>query len=66
MDIGIQHANQTKAEIPICTCDESWEALPRRLRGRGDWLLSRGRIKDAEMMFDAATEIEGLRIRCDR
>lgn len=66
MDIDIQHASQTKAEISICACDESWEALPGRLRGRGDWLLSRGRIKDAELMFDAATEIEGLRIRCDR
>lgn len=41
--------------------EKSWEALPIRLRGRGDWLLKRGRIKDAELMFDAAAEIEGLR-----
>lgn len=39
----------------------SWKALPDRLRGRGDWLKGRGRIKDAELMFDAATEIEGAR-----
>jgi hypothetical protein len=31
------------------------------LRGRGDWLKQRGRIKDAELMYDAALEIEGLR-----
>lgn len=39
----------------------SWEALPQRLRGRGDWLRERGRIKDAELMYDAALEIDGLR-----
>lgn len=41
----------------------SWAALPQRLRGRGDWLIERGRFKDAELMFDAATEIDGLRAR---
>lgn len=40
---------------------EGWRELPQRLRGRGDFLLKQGRIKDAELMFDAATEIEGLR-----
>lgn len=50
-------------EKPISQSDENWEAMPQRLRGRGDWLLQRGRIKDAELMFDAATEIEGLRTR---
>lgn len=39
----------------------SWKALPDRLRGRGDWLKARGRVRDAELMFDAATEIEGVR-----
>ena len=39
----------------------SWAAMPQRLRGRGDWLKERGRIKDAELMYDAATEIDGLR-----
>ena len=41
--------------------ENSWQALPACLRGRGDWLKQRGRIKDAELMYDAATEIEGLR-----
>ena len=41
--------------------ENSWQALPHRLRGRGDWLRQRGRIKDAELMYDAALEIEGLR-----
>ena len=41
--------------------ENSWQALPDRLRGRGDWLRQRGRIKDAELMYDAALEIEGLR-----
>lgn len=40
---------------------EDWKALPARLRARGDWLKERSRIKDAELMYDAATEIEGLR-----
>lgn len=48
-------------ETPISHTDENWKALPQRLRGRGDWLLERGRIKDAELMFDAATEIEVMR-----
>ena len=48
-------------ESKLSHCDENWEALPQRLRGRGDWLLQRGRIKDAELMYDAATEIEQLR-----
>ena len=39
----------------------SWQVLPDRLRGRGDWLKQRGRIKDAELMYDAACEIEVLR-----
>jgi hypothetical protein len=41
--------------------ENSWQILPDRLRGRGDWLKQRGRIKDAELMYDAACEIEGLR-----
>ena len=41
--------------------ENSWQALPDRLRGRADWLKQRGRIKDAELMYDAACEIEGLR-----
>ena len=41
--------------------DESWRALPERLRERGDWMLKRKNIKDAELMFDAATEIAYLR-----
>ena len=49
-------------EVPISHADENWDALPRRLRGRGDWLIERGRVKDAELMFDAATEIEMLRV----
>jgi hypothetical protein len=49
----------------ISRLDENWEALPQRLRGRGNWLLERGRIKDAELMFDAATEIAALRQRID-
>lgn len=48
-------------ERPISRTAENWEAMPQRLRGRGDFLQERGRIKDAELMFDAATEIEGLR-----
>ena len=47
--------------VPISHADENWKALPQRLRGRGDFLLTQGRIKDAELMFDAATEIEALR-----
>lgn len=42
----------------------TWEVLPQRLRGRGDWLKERGRIKDCELMYDAATEIELLRNLC--
>ena len=41
--------------------DNVWQALPQRLRGRGLWLQQRGRIKDCELMYDAATEIELLR-----
>lgn len=48
-------------ETPLSHTDESWQALPQRLRGRGDFLRERGRIKDAELMYDAALEIEGLR-----
>lgn len=48
-------------ERPLSPADENWIALPQRLRGRGDFLLKRGRIKDAELMFDAATEIGILR-----
>lgn len=51
----------TPIEHSISALDENWQALPERLRGRGDWLRERGRIKDAELMFDAATEIQGLR-----
>lgn len=40
---------------------EGWQELPARLRGRADWLRERGRIKDSELMYDAATEIEALR-----
>ncbi len=48
-------------EKPLSHTDENWQALPLRLRGRGLWLQERGRIKDAELMYDAATEIEILR-----
>lgn len=48
-------------ETPLSHADENWQALPQRLRGRGDFLRERGRIKDAELMYDAALEIEGLR-----
>lgn len=41
--------------------DDEWIVMPQRLRGRGRWLQERGRIKDAELMYDAATEIECLR-----
>ena len=51
----------TKGEVPISHADENWEALPQRLRGRGEYHINNGRIKDAELMFDAATEIERLR-----
>lgn len=50
------------ARKTMSAADEGWRELPQRLRGRGDFLLQRGRIKDAELMFDAATEIEGLRV----
>ena len=39
----------------------SWASLPERLRGRGDFLIKQGRVKDPELMFDAALEIVGLR-----
>jgi hypothetical protein len=48
-------------ERPISHTDENWAALPKRLRGRGDFHRNNGRIKDAELMYDAATEIELLR-----
>ncbi len=60
-EINITSAVPTN-EKPLSRSDENWEALPQRLRGRGDWLLERGRIKEAELMFDAATETEGLRL----
>jgi hypothetical protein len=41
--------------------DGSLEALPLRLIGRADWLAKRGRIKDMELMYDAASEIKELR-----
>jgi hypothetical protein len=50
-------------ERPMSHTDENWQALPQRLRGRGDFLLKRDHVKDAELMFDAATEIEALRAR---
>jgi hypothetical protein len=40
-----------------------WRDLPRRLRERGDYFLSRQKRGDAELMYDAATEIEVLRER---
>ena len=33
------------------------EILVQRLRGRGKFLLKQGRIKDAELMFDAAKKL---------
>ena len=48
-------------ERPMSQTEENWQDLPQRLRGRGDFLLKRDHIKDAELMFDAATEIENLR-----
>lgn len=54
-------AHSVKYENPLSHTDENWEALPQRLRGRGQFMLDRGRVKDAELMFDAATEIELLR-----
>jgi len=65
MDTNTSFGNTPKHQRPISHADENWEVLPQRLRGRGDWLLERGRIKDAELMFDAATEIESLRARLD-
>jgi hypothetical protein len=47
--------------IGMHEADENWQALPQRLRGRGVWLEERGRIKDSELMYNAATEIEILR-----
>lgn len=41
--------------------DSEVQALPQRLRGRGDFLVKRRRVKDPELMFDAALEIESLR-----
>jgi hypothetical protein len=46
---------------PPSQAEADWQALPQRLRGRGDFLRKRGRIKDAELMFCAATEIDELR-----
>ena len=54
---------QVMQKVPLSRADESWQALPQRLRGRGDFLITRGQIKDAELLYDAATEIEGLRSR---
>ena len=64
--LGMIEAAASMASIqerPISHNDENWQALPQRLRGRGDFLLKRDHIKDAELMFDAATEIEALRAR---
>lgn len=63
MDVNTTFGNVPTSERPISHADENWEALPQRLRGRGDFMLTRGRIKDAELMFDAATEIENMRSR---
>lgn len=41
--------------------DGAFAALPERLLGRADWLASRGRIKDAELMYAAAAEIRESR-----
>ena len=65
MDTNTSFGNTPEYQQPISHTDENWEALPQRLRGRGDWLLKRSRIKDAELMFDAATEIDNLRARID-
>lgn len=48
-------------ERPMSRTDENWQALPQRLRGRCEFLLKCGRVKDAELMLDAAAEIENLR-----
>lgn len=61
MELNTSFGDSPDIEIPLSHADESWKALPNRLRGRGDFLLKRGRVKDAELMFDAATEIENLR-----
>jgi hypothetical protein len=42
-----------------------WQELPTRLRGRGNWHADRSRIKDCELMYDAATEIEALRTQIE-
>ena len=47
----------------MSAADEGWQQLPQRLRGRGDFLRDRGQIQDAELMYDAASEIEDLRGR---
>jgi len=50
-----------KKEKQLSSTEENMQALPLRLRGRGDFLRERGRIKDSELMYDAASEIERLR-----
>ena len=62
--LGMIEAAASMAPVhdrPMSRTDENWQALPKRLRGRGDFLLKRDHTKDAELMFDAATEIEALR-----
>jgi hypothetical protein len=54
---------QVMQKVPLIRADESWNTLPQRLRWRGDFLITSGQIKDAELLYDAATEIEGLRAR---
>jgi hypothetical protein len=51
-----------KTRCPPSKTEQDWRNLPQRLRNRGDWLLARKRIIDAELMYDAATEIELLRV----
>ncbi len=44
--------------------EQSLAALPGRLRGRADWLEKRGRVKDCELLREAAICVQELnRIR---
>ena len=47
------------APLPHFPLDEPEEnPIKQRLRGRATWLIERGRIKDAELMRDAAAALD--------
>lgn len=60
---GALEAIYRAMEAKRSAADEGWQQLPGRLRGRGDYLRDSGHVKDAELMYDAAAEIEDLRSR---